>query len=107
MHPREPADIDDEVRRAHGVLVVLHDDQSVAQISQMFQGVEKFFVVALMKPDTRFVEDIQHPRQPAADLRGKANPLRLAAGKRTRASRERKIGKPHVDEKLQPRADFF
>ena len=57
------SDVDDRVRRVHGVLVVLDDDHRIAQIAQAFERCEQLFVVALMQSDARLVEDIEHAHQ--------------------------------------------
>ena len=78
------ADVDDPVGVGDGVEVVLDDDQRVAQIPQPQQRLDQPAVVALMQPDRRLVEHVQHADQPGADLRGEPNPLRLTAGQRGR-----------------------
>ena len=45
---------------AHGVLVVLHHQQSVAQIPQVLEGFQQLVVVPLVKADRGLVEDIEH-----------------------------------------------
>ena len=81
---RAGADIDDPVRRAHGVLVVLDDDERVAQVAQFLERVDELAVVALVQPDAGLVEDVEHAHQRGADLRGQADALALAAGERGR-----------------------
>ena len=61
-------DVDHPVRRADGVLVVLDHDQRVAEVAQPQQGVEQLLVVALVQPDLRLVEHVEHADEPAADL---------------------------------------
>ena len=62
------------------VLVVLDDDQGVAEIAQPGQRLDQPVVVPLVQPDRRFVQHVQHADQPGADLGGQPDPLRLAAG---------------------------
>ncbi len=64
--------------------VVLDQDQRVAQIAEMFQGLQQPAIVARMQADGRLVEDVEHAGQAAADLAGQANALRFAAGERRR-----------------------
>ena len=78
--PRPRADVDHPVSRADGVLVVLHDDQRVAEVPEPDQGLQQPVVVALVQADRRLVEHVQHADQAGADLRGQPDPLRLAAG---------------------------
>ena len=100
-------DIDDIVGGAHGILVVLDDDQGIAQIPQMFERGKQFFVVPLMKPDGGLVQNIQNAGQPRADLGRQADALRLPARKRARAARERQIAQADVRQEGKPRPDFL
>ena len=75
------ADIDDTVCRTHGIFIMLHHDQAVAQITQMHQRSQKLVIVSLVKPDTRLIQDICNPHKPGSDLCGKTDPLSLSAGK--------------------------
>src|SRR5262245_56539184 len=59
-----------------------------------------------MQANRRLVEDVEHTRQPAADLTREANALRLAARKREPWPRQREIIEPDVDEELQSTRDF-
>ena len=45
------ADVDDPVGGADGVLVVLDDDQGVAEVAQPDQRLDEPVVVALVQPD--------------------------------------------------------
>ena len=55
-----------------------------SRVPQANQGVEQPPVVPLVEPDRRLVKDVQDADQPAADLGGEPDPLRLAAGRRGR-----------------------
>ncbi len=52
------ADIDDIIRRENGVLVMLHDNDAVAEIAQPPQRVEQAVIVALMQADRRLIEHV-------------------------------------------------
>ena len=86
----EPArarpEIDDVIGGANGVLVVLDHDHGVAEIAQAAQRVEQQRVVALVQPDARLVEDVEHADQARADLRREPDALRLAARRACRPS---------------------
>ena len=58
MHARFGTYIHDIIGGAHGILVVLHHDERIAQIAQMHERIQKFFVVPLMQSDARLVENI-------------------------------------------------
>src|SRR5262245_8492816 len=76
------AEVDDVVGRPDGILVVLHDDNGVAQVAELLQRREEPRVITLMETDTRLVENVEHADQPGSDLSGEADPLGLAAGER-------------------------
>ena len=58
MDARPRADVHDIIRRAHRVLVVLDDDERVAEVTQTLERREQLVVVALVQSDGRLVEDI-------------------------------------------------
>ena len=91
MRARAGADVDEVVRRAHRVLIVLDDDERIAEVAQTFQGGEQLVVVALVQADGRLVEDIEDAHQARADLRRETDALRLAAGERRARARERQV----------------
>ena len=57
-------DIQYIIRLAHHLLVMLHDDNSIAHVAQLLERVDKSLVVTLMQTDRRFVQYIQHIHQP-------------------------------------------
>ena len=91
MRARAGADVDEVVRRAHRVLVVLDDDERVAEVAQTLERCKQLVVIPLVQPDGRLVEDIQHPHEAAADLRRQADALALAARERRARACERQI----------------
>ncbi len=52
--------VDDVVGRPDGLLVVLHHDEGIAQIAQVFQRSNEARVVALVEPDGRLVQNVEH-----------------------------------------------
>ena len=68
---------------------------------------KQLVVVALMETDGRLVENVEHAHQAAADLRGKTDALRLAAGERRARAGKRQIFKPHRAQKAQSRLDLL
>ena len=106
-HAGSGAEVDDQIGGPHGVFVVLDDHHGVAQIAQLRNRREQPLIVAGMQPDRRLVQDVQHADQPAADLPGQANPLRLAAGERRRGAIERQIIESHVRQKAEPPANLL
>ena len=106
MHTRTRANIDDIVRSAHGVFVVLNNKDSIAQITQMAQCIQQLIVVALVQTDRRLIEDIQNAHEARTDLRGKADTLALAAGERCRCARKREIAQTHRLQKAETGFDL-
>ena len=98
---RPGADVDEVVRRAHGVLVVLHHNEGIAQIPQPPQGGQQLVVVPLVQADGRLIQNIQHPHKAAADLSSQPDALALAAGERSACTCQRQISQPHGLQKPQ------
>jgi len=67
---------------ADGFFVVLDDENCVAEVAKPFESLDEAIVVALMKADGGLVEDVENAAQARSDLRGEADALALAAGKR-------------------------
>ena len=107
MHARAGADVDDIVRRPDRVLVVLDHDHRVAEPAQAPQRVEQARIVALVQPDRRLVEHIEHAGEARADLRSKPDALALAAGQRAGGARQRQIVEPDVAQEDEPVADLL
>ena len=83
--PGARAEVDDVIRGANRVVVVLHHDDRVAEVAQAAQRAEQPLVVALVQPDARLVENVEHAHEPGPDLRRQPDPLSLAAGERSAA----------------------
>ena len=59
---------------------MLDDQDGVAEIAEVFKGVDEALVVALMEADGGLVEDVEDAAEFGADLGGEANALAFAAG---------------------------
>ena len=81
--------VDDVIRAADGVLVVLDHHQRVAMLRELGQRVEQHLVVARMQADGGLVQHVAHALQVGAELRGEADALRFAARERGRGAIER------------------
>ena len=101
------AHVDDPVGRAHHLLVVLDDEHGVAEVAQPLERRDQPAVVALVQPDRRLVEDVEHADELRADLRREPEPLRLAAGERLRGAVELEVADADVVEERQPLADLL
>src|SRR5262249_11130401 len=78
MLTRTRPHVDDIVGGAHRLLIVLDDQQRIAQVAPAGQRLDQARVVALVQADTRLIEDVEHTHQAGADLRRQADALRLA-----------------------------
>ena len=74
------AEVEDVVGFADGVFVVLDDEDGVAEVAEVFEGVDEALVVALVEADGGLVEDVEDAAEARADLRGEADALAFAAG---------------------------
>ena len=101
------AEVDEVVGRAHRVLVVLDDDDRVADVAEPLEGGDQAVVVAGVEADRGLIEDVEHPDQPRADLAGQPDPLRLAAGERRRGAVERQVVQADVGQEPEPAADLL
>lgn len=68
-------EVDDMVGRAHGVLVMFDDEKRVTAISQISKNLQKFLIVARMKPDGRFIENVENTLKVRAELSCQSNAL--------------------------------
>ena len=100
-------DIDNIIRRQHGILVMLYHDQSIPEITEMLQRGKKLIIVPLMKTDTGFVQNISHTHQTGTDLGGEPDPLCLASGKCSRRTGQRQVIQSHIHQELDPCSDLF
>src|SRR5207249_132127 len=99
--------VDDVIGGKDRVLVVLDDNDAVAQVAQVFQRRQQAVVVALMQPDRGLVEDVHDAGQARSDLRREPDALRLAAGKRLRGAVQRKVVEADVVQELEAADDLL
>ena len=95
------ADVDDPVGYADGVLIVLDDDERIAEVTKSDKCLDEPAVIALVKADARLIENVEHPDKPGADLCREANALSLTAGEGGRRPVQRKVMQSDIDEELQ------
>ena len=85
---------------------MLHDDDGVPGVAQLFENVDEPGGVARMKADAGFIEHEERIDEARAETRRQVHALRLAARQRARRPVEREIAKADLDEISQPRPDF-
>ena len=85
---------------------MFHHDHSIADIPELFQGVDQKIIIPLVQTNGWFVQNIQNPHQSRTQLGGKADALGFAAGKRAGGSVKGEVRQSHIAEKFQPGADL-
>src|SRR6202041_2668775 len=95
------AEIEDVVGMANGLLVMLDDQDRVAQVAQRFERDDQPHIVTLMQADRRLIEHIENPAQARTNLCCQANALAFPAGKRRRIAIQRKVAEADSIEELE------
>ncbi len=85
---------------------MLDHDDGVADVAQAAQRLQQAVVVALVQADRRLVEDVEHPGQPRADLRGETDALALAARQRAGGTRQGQVFEPDVAQEAESLIDL-
>ena len=101
------ADVDEVVGGAHGVLVMLHHQEGIAQVPEVFQRGQELVVIPLVQSDGGLVQDIEDPHQGRADLGGQADALALAAGEGSGGAAEGQVPQAHRLQKAQAGLDLL
>src|SRR6202162_3528660 len=94
-------------RTQAGQPVRLEDDDGVAEVPHRKERVDQLSVGALVQPDGRLVEHVEHAHELRADLGGEADALRLAARQRRRAARKVQVPDADVREKPETVPDLL
>ncbi len=77
--PGTRAEIDQVIGGGDGVFVVFDDDERVAVVAEVDEGLEEGGVVARVEADGGFVEHVEHAAEVRAELGGEADALGFAA----------------------------
>ncbi len=64
----------------HRLFIMLYHEYGITQVAQFFQSFEQTLIVALVKADGRFVQNIQNAHQGRTDLGRQADALTFSAG---------------------------
>ena len=107
VNPCSGPDVDEVVRLQHHVLVVFDDDYGITSIPQGLKALDEAFVVPLVQPDARFIEDVEHFGEPATDLRRQPNALRFPSRQGTGRAIQGEVVQPYVHQKAQPSVDLL
>ncbi len=90
----------------HDIAVVFDQQQRIAQVAQLVEGFQQTPRIAGVQADGRFIQDVEHAAQSAADLAGQADALRFASRERRGRAGQRQVSQPHIAEKLHAAGDF-
>src|SRR5258708_4159968 len=101
------AEVDDEIGAADGVFIVLDDQNGIAEVAKMLERTEKAGIVAGVEADARLVKNVENAAKARTNLRGKANALRLAAGKRGGGTIQAEIAEADSEQELDTLGNFF
>ncbi len=99
--------VDDVVGGAHHRLVVLDDEDGVAEVAQPLQGADEAGVVDRVEADGGLVADVEDAHQAGADLGGQADALGLAAGEGGGAPVQGQVVQSHLYHEVEPGADLL
>ena len=106
-HAGAGAKVHHMIGRPDRLFIVFHDDDGVPQIAQVEQALQQPGVVAGMQSDGRFIQNVDDPHQPAADLPRQPNPLALTTGQCRGRAVQCEIVQPAPQQESQPAANFF
>src|SRR5665213_3153853 len=99
--------VDEVIGRAHGLLVVLNDDDRVAKIAKLPQRCEQTRIISLVQSNRRLIENVKHANESRPDLRRETNALRFPTRQRLGGATKREIIQTHIDEESQPLANLL
>ena len=100
-------DIHDTVGRTHGIFIMLHHKNGIAEIPQMQKRLQQLVIIPLVKSDTRLVQNIGNTDQAGTNLGSKTDTLRLAAGQSAGSPGQGQIIKAHINQERHPRLDLL
>ena len=100
------AKIENIVGVADGVFVVLNDEDGVAEVAELHEGLDEALVVALVEADGGLVQNVEDASEARTDLRGETDALAFAAGERRRAAVEREITQTDSAKEFEALGDF-
>ena len=89
-------EVDDPVGLSHRLLVVLDQQDRVAEVPHLLERSQQLGVVALVQTDRGLVQYVENPLELAADLGREPDPLTLAAGERPRSPVQVEVTQAHI-----------
>ena len=106
MFARARTQVEQSVRGAHDLRIVLDDQQRIAGIAHPLHDRDHASHVARMQADRRLVEHEQGVDQRGAERGGEIDALDFAARERARLPIQRQITQTHLAQELEPHAQF-
>ena len=106
-HAGAGAEVDEVIRLAHRILVVLDHDHGIPDVTQMAERIEQAIIVALVQADAGFIKNVEDADEARADLRGEPDALRFTAAERAALAVQREIAQPDIVEKTQARTNLL
>ena len=100
------AELDDPVRGADDLPLVLHHDHGIAVPGQGGDRLAQPGDVARVQPDRRLVQHVQHARGAGAHRRGQLDPLPLPGRQRGAGPVEGQVAQPDVEQRREPAVQF-
>ena len=83
MHTSPRTNVKNVVSLANRLFIMFDNNHGIALITQVFERAQQAVIVALMQTDRRFIQHVQHPGKPRANLRGQTYPLAFPAAERS------------------------
>ena len=99
--------VNDVIGGADSGLVVLHDQNRVAQISHPLQGADETGIVPLVQSDGWLIQDVEYSHQLGADLGGQTDALGLPARQAHRRAVQGQVVQAYVFHEAQASHDLF
>ena len=99
-------EVDEVAGGADGVFIVFDEEEGVALFSECVKGAEEGSVVAGMKANGGFVEDVEDALEVGAELSGEADALGLAAGKSGGRAVELEVAESDLIEEVEALYDL-
>jgi hypothetical protein len=94
------------VGRPHRALVVLDDQDRVAEVAEPLERCDQSLVVPLVQADRRLVEDVEHADERGSNLGCQPDSLSLPARQGGRGALHRQVPDAHVVQELEALFDL-
>ena len=101
------SDVDDIVGSTHHLLIMLDDNNCVAQVPQAMDDTDEALSITLVEADTRFVQDVERAYEATSELRREGHSLALPTGEGAGETVKGQITQADLIEEGQARADLM